>query len=71
LTADARAPFSGSPQVTDMRPIAIDGACGPWSTADTNAASSKRACAADGISPSSISQIICGKLTAPIHCSIG
>ena len=40
LIADAIAPLSGRPQVTAMREIAIDGACGPWSTAATSAASS-------------------------------
>jgi hypothetical protein len=71
LMADAMAPFSGKPQVTDIRLIAIEGACGPWSTADTSAASSSAACSADGICPRSISQIICGKLIAPMSCSMG
>ena len=39
LIADAIAPFNGSPQVIAMREIAIDGACGPWSTAATSVAS--------------------------------
>ena len=53
-----------TPQVTAMRAIAIDGACGPWSTAATSAASSSSACACVGSSPRSISQIICGKQSA-------
>ena len=44
LIADAIAPLIGSPQVTAMREIAIDGACGPWSTPATSAASSSFAC---------------------------
>ena len=71
LIADAIAPLSGRPQVTAMREIAIDGACGPWSTAATSAASSKRACSGDGSSPRSISQIISGKLSVPISSWIG
>lgn len=71
LIADAIAPFSGSPQVTDIRLIAMDGACGPWSTEATSAASSRPAWSALGRSPRSISQIICGKLIRPINCSIG
>ena len=49
--ADAIAPFSGKPQVTDIWPIAIDGACGPWSTAETSAASSSSSCAATAARP--------------------
>ena len=71
LIAEAIAPLTGSPQVTAMREIAIDGACGPWSTPGTSAASRSSACAAVGSSPRSISQIISGKRTRPISCSIG
>ena len=60
LIALAIAPLSGRPQVTAMREIAIDGACGPWSTAATSAASSRRACSRVGSSPRSISHTICG-----------
>ena len=59
--AEAMAPFIGSPQVTAIREIAIDGACGPWSTAATKAASSNFACARLGTSPLSISHTICAK----------
>jgi hypothetical protein len=56
--------LSDAPQVTAMRAVAIDGACGPWSTAATSAASSSRACGRRRHrSPRSISQIIWGKLT--------
>ncbi len=71
LTADAIAPFTGSPQVTAMRAIAIDGACGPWSTPGTSAASSRLAWSRVGNSPRSISQIISGKRTRPISSSMG
>ena len=71
LIADAIAPFSGRPQVTAMRAIAIDGACGPWSTAATSAASSRRDCAGSGTSPRSISQIMSGKRSVPISSWIG
>lgn len=42
------------------RDIAMDGACGPWSTPATKAASRRLACAAFGKSPRVISQTICG-----------
>ncbi len=71
LIADAIAPLSGRPQVTPMRAIAIDGACGPWSTAATSAASSSAACAGVGISPRSISHTISGKRSVPISSWIG
>ena len=71
LIAEAIAPLSGRPQVTAIRLIAIEGACGPWSTAETKAASSSAPCSGDGMSPLSINQIICGKLMAPMSCSIG
>ena len=45
-----------------MREIAIDGACGPWSTAATRRPRAGRDCAGVGSSPRSISQIMCGKL---------
>ena len=54
-----------------MRAIAIEGACGPWSTAAISAVPSSSACASLGNSPRSISQIIAGKLTRPISSSIG
>jgi hypothetical protein len=65
------APLTGSPQVTAIREMAIDGACGPWSTPGTSAASSSSACSGVGSSPRSMSQIISGKRTWPISCSIG
>ena len=37
-----------TPQVAAMRAAAMEGACGPWSTAATSAASSSAACAGDG-----------------------
>ena len=71
LIADAIAPLSGRPQVTAIRAIAIDGACGPWSTAATSAASSSRASAGVGTSPRSISHTICAKPSLPISSWIG
>jgi len=41
VIADAIAPLTGNPQVTAIREIAMDGACGPWSTPGTMAASSR------------------------------
>jgi hypothetical protein len=67
----AIAPLSPSPQVTAMRAAAMEGACGPWSTAATSACSRSRACASEGMSPRVISQIICGKVSRPISSSIG
>ena len=71
LTALAMAPFTGSPQLTAMREIAIEGACGPWSTPATMAASSKADCSRAGSSPRSISQAMSGKLMRPIRSWIG
>ena len=55
-----------TPQVAAMRAMAIDGACGPWSTAAPSAMPSSSACASLGSSPRSISQIIAGKQMRPI-----
>ena len=71
LIAEAIAPLTGSPQVTAIRAIAIDGACGPWSTPGTIAASRRSDCPREGSSPRSISQIMSGKRTRPISSSIG
>ena len=71
LIAEAMAPLSGSPHVTDMRDTAIAGACGPWSTAETRAASNSFAWARLGSSPRSMSQIISGKVTLPMSSSMG
>ena len=59
--------------IIDIHPgkIAIDGACGPWSTPGTSAASSKSDCPRVGRSPRSISQIMSGNRTRPISSSIG
>ena len=64
--ADAIAPLIRAPQVTAIRAIAMDGACGPWSTDATSAASSRADCAREGSSPRSISQMVSTKLTVPI-----
>ena len=66
LIAEAIAPLMRAPQVIAIRAIAIDGAWGPWSTDATSAASSSAACARDGSSPRSISQIVSTKPTFPI-----
>ncbi len=71
LIAEAIAPFIGRPHDTAICAIAIDGACGPWSTPGTIAASSRSPCARVGSSPRSMSQIMSGKRTLPISCSIG
>ena len=55
--ADAMAPFTGKPQLTAILEMAIDGACGPWSTPGTSAASSRSDCPRDGRSPRSISSL--------------
>ena len=60
-----------TPQVAAMRAMAIDGACGPWSTAAISAVPSRSAWPSLGSSPRSISQIIAGKLIRPISSSIG
>ena len=65
------APLIDSPQVMAMREMAIDGACGPWSTAATIAASSSLARSAVGNSLRNITQIISGKLSFPIRSWIG
>ena len=64
--ADAIAPLIRAPQVVAIRAIAMDGAWGPWSTDATSAASRSAACARDGSSPRSISQMVSTKLTLPI-----
>ena len=69
--AEAIAPLSGTPHVIAIREMAIDGACGPWSTADTRAASMSRAWGRVGNSPRNISQIISGKVTWPMSSSMG
>ena len=58
LTPVATALLRPTPQVAAIRATAIDGACGPWSTAATSAASSSAPAPAVGRSPRSISQII-------------
>ena len=58
---------TGSPQVTPMREMAIEGACGPWSTPGTSAASSRAAWPRVGSSPRSISQIMSANPTWPIR----
>ncbi len=62
---------AGGEALAVIRAAAIDGACGPWSTPATNAASSSAASSADGSREAVISQIICGKETLPIKSSIG
>ena len=69
--AEAIAPFRLGPQVAAMREIAMEGACGPWSTPATRAASSRAACGFVGSSPMSMSQIIWGNVTFPMSCSMG
>ena len=59
-----------TPQVAAMRAIAMDGACGPWSTAAARAMPSSSAWASVGNAPRSISQIVAGKLTRPMSSSI-
>ncbi len=71
LIAEAIAPLIGTPHVVAIRAIAIEGACGPWSTDATRAASSSAASARDGSSPRSMSQIVSTKPTLPMSCSIG
>ena len=43
LIADAMALLMPTPQVAAMRAMAIDGACGPWSTAEQSAMPSSSA----------------------------
>jgi len=71
LTPVATALFSPMPQVVAIRAIAMDGACGPWSTDATSAASSRAACPGGGVSPRTMSQIMVTKSTVPIKSSIG
>ena len=71
IDGDAIAPLTGNPHVTAIREIEIDGACGPWSTPATSAASSSLARSAVGRSPRSISQTICGNVSSPMSSSIG
>ncbi|WRL64212.1 hypothetical protein U6N30_32450 [Blastococcus brunescens] len=67
----ATAEFSPTPQVAAMRAAAIDGACGPWSTDATSAASSSRDCASVGSSPRSSSHAVSTRESRPISCSTG
>jgi len=71
FTPVATALFSPIPQVAAIRAMAIDGACGPWSTEATSAASSSAACPGGGVSPRTINQIMDTKSTVPIKSSMG
>jgi hypothetical protein len=67
----AMALLSPTPQVTAIRATAIDGACGPWSTPATRAASSRAACATVGMSPRTMSQIIAPNPVLPMRSWTG
>ena len=71
LTPVAIALFRPMPQVAAIRATAIEGACGPWSTEDTSAASSSRSWPGVGASPRSISQMMPAKLVEPISSWTG
>ena len=71
LIAEAIAPLTGTPHVVAIRAIAIDGAWGPWSTDATSAASKRAACARDGSSPRSMSQMVSTKPTFPMSSWMG
>ena len=62
----AMAVLSPTPQVAAIRAAAIDGACGPWSTDATRAASSSAASPGAGSEPRISSQITDGRLADPI-----
>jgi hypothetical protein len=66
LTPLAIALFRPMPQVIAMRATAIEGACGPWSTDETRAASRSRSCPAVGASPRNSSQMTPTKVVVPI-----
>ena len=67
----AIAVLSPTPQVIAIRAAAIDGACGPWSTDNTSAASSSVASPGAGSEPRISSQIIAGRLVEPIRSWTG
>jgi hypothetical protein len=71
FTPLATALLSPMPQVAAMRATAIDGACGPWSTDATSAASSSRSWPGVGSSPRSSSQMTATKPAWPMRSWTG
>jgi hypothetical protein len=71
FTPDAIALLSPTPQVAAIRAIAIDGACGPWSTEDTIAASNRADSRWLGTDPRTISQIVETRPALPMRSCTG
>jgi hypothetical protein len=66
VTPVATALLRPTPHVAAMRAAAIDGACGPWSTAATSAASRRVAWRGSGGVPRSMSQMMSTRPALPI-----